>query len=160
MRTGAFVNRAVLGLGPAAAVAAAPCAAWASLGERGDSVKADRARMAVRMASTTRATHTVSALTLANGGMVREFTNKDGVVFAVSWRGPGRPDLRQLLGGSFDTLQADNVGRGGRRMRAPLSVHRSDLVVHTGGRPGAFWGLAYLPQQTPSGFSAADLGTP
>ncbi len=139
---------------------AAPCVSRASLGQRGESVKTDRVRMALRMASTTLATHTVSSLTLANGGVVKEFTNKDGVVFAVSWRGPGRPDLQQLLGDSFDTLQADNVGRGGRRMRAPLSVRRADLVVHTGGHPGAFWGMAYLPQQTPSGFSAADLGSP
>ncbi len=142
------------------ALTTAPYVARAGLGQPFESVKADRDRMSAHMASATMATHTVSSLTLANGGVVKEFTNKAGVVFAVSWRAPGRPDLQQLLGGGFDTLQADNVGRGGRRMRAPLAVNRSDLIVHTGGHPGAFWGLAYLPQQTPSGFSAADLGSP
>ncbi len=137
-----------------------PCSSWAGLGQPFESVKTDRARMSARMASIAMATHTVSALTLANGGVVKEFSNRSGMVFAVSWRGPGRPDLQQLLGGGFDTLQADNVDRGGRRMRAPLKVDRSDLVVHTGGHPGAFWGVAYLPQQTPSGFSGADLGSP
>ena len=149
-----------LGLAVTLAVLAGPCASWAGLGRPFESVKADRTRMSARMASAAMATHTVSALTLPNGGVVKEFTNKAGVVFAVSWRGPGRPDLQQLLGDGFDTLQADAVGRGGRRLRAPLKVERSELVVHTGGHPGAFWGVAYLPQQTPSGFSAADIGSP
>ena len=149
-----------LGLAIALAVLVAPCASWAGLGRSFESVKADRESLSARMASTAMSTHTVSALTLANGGVVKEFTNKAGVVFAVTWRGPGRPDLQQLLGDGFDTLQADNVGRGGRRMRAPLRIERSGLVVHTGGHPGAFWGVAYLPRQTPSSFSAADLGSP
>ncbi len=133
---------------------------WASLGQRVDSISTDRVRMSARMVSSTKATHTVSSLTLANGAVVKEFANKAGVVFAVSWRGPGRPDLQQLLGDGFDAVQADNIGRGGRRMHAPLAVNRSDLIVHTGGRPGAFWGLAYLPQSVPSGFSATDLDAP
>ena len=84
-------------------------------------------------------------MTLANGGLVREFTRADGTVFAVTWRGPGRPDLRQLLGDHFQTLQADNV-RNGPRTRRPLSVNRSDFIVRTGGHSGAFWGVAFLPQ--------------
>ncbi len=145
----------LIGLG--LAIMAGGSLSWASLGGRADSIATDRVHMSARMASTTKPTHTVTALTLANGAVVREFANKAGVVFAVSWRGPGRPDLQQLLGDGFQAVQADNVGAGGRRMRAPLAVNRSDLVVHTGGHPGAFWGLAYLPQETPSGFSAADL---
>ena len=112
------------------------------------------------MAWTAKSTHAVSSLTLPNGDVVRERRTTEGVVFGVSWRGPARPDLQQLLGDHFKTLQADNVGASGRRMRAPLTVSRSDLIVHTGGHPGAFWGSAYLPQQTPSGVSAADLAAP
>ena len=146
-------------LAAALAVAALPAVSQAGLGQHTASVETDRVRMSARMATTTATTHTVSSLTLANGAVVKEFANKAGVVFAVAWRGPGRPDLRQLLGAGFSTMQADNVGLGGRRMRAPLAVHRTALVVHTGGHPGAFWGLAYLPQQLPTGFAAADLGS-
>jgi hypothetical protein len=77
-------------------------------------------------------------------------------VFAVTWRGGGRPDLRQLLGEHFQTLQADNV-RAGRRTRRPLSVNRPDLIVLTGGHPGGFWGVAFLPQMAPAGFSTSEL---
>jgi hypothetical protein len=81
----------------------------------------------------------------------------DGVVFAVTWRGQGRPDLRQLLGDSFQTMQADNTPRGGRRTRTPLSVRRPDLMIQSGGHSGAFWGIAYLPKMAPAGFPVGDL---
>lgn len=131
--------------------------AHAALGGTYDSVQADRAHMAARLSSTAAATHTVHTLTLPNGGATREYARSDGVVFAVTWRGPGRPDLRQLLGVHFDTFQSDNALRGGRRARRPLSVNRTDLIVHSGGHSGAFWGVAYLPKMAPAGFSANDL---
>ena len=109
------------------------------------------------MAKSATAASTVETLTLPNGGTVEEYVGAHGVVFGVSWRGPGRPDLEQLLGDHFATLQADNPLPGGRRTRSPLTVNRTDLVVHSGGHPGAFWGSAYLPQQLPAGFSLKDL---
>ena len=148
LRTQALVGAAWL-------VFAAP--AHAALGGAYDSVLADRAHLSAKLSSSPAATHTVHALTTANGGVAREYARPDGGVFAVSWRGPARPDLRQLLGGYFDTFQADNAPRGGRRARRPLAVNRADIVVHTGGHPGAFWGVAYLPKMTPAGFSARDL---
>ena len=103
---------------------------------------------------------------MSNGSVVREFQNNDGVVFAVAWRGPGRPDLRQLLGGAFDTFQAKVTAPDSNttvtsngvvvhhgRSRHALIVEQSNLVVHSAGHPGAFFGYAYLPQQTPAGFS-------
>jgi hypothetical protein len=129
--------------------------ACANLGGPYASVEADRAHFGARLQSTATATHTVHALTLAHG-LVKEFTRADGTVFAVTWRGAGRPDLRQLLGEHFQTLQADNV-RTGRRTRRPLSVSRSDLVIVTGGHPGGLWGVAFLPQQAPAGFSTDAL---
>ncbi len=134
--------------------------AQASLGGGYASVEADRAHLAAKLVSTSVATFTVHALTLANGGVVREFMRgDDGVIFAISWRGPGRPDLRQLLGDRFAILGADNTSHqiSGRRPRMPLAVSRADFVVRTGGHSGAFWGFAYLPQQAPSGFSASNL---
>jgi hypothetical protein len=135
------------------ALAAPACA---NLGGPYASVEADRAHFGASLQSTATATHTVHALTLANRGMIKEFSRADGTVFAVTWRGAGRPDLRQLLGEHFQTLQADNV-RTGRRTRQPLSVNRSDLVIMTGGHPGGFWGVAFLPQQAPAGFSTGEL---
>jgi hypothetical protein len=131
--------------------------AQASLGGARDSVDADGRHFAARMSAAAAPTHTVNVLTMPNGEVVREFTRGDGVVFAVTWRGPARPDLRQLLGPRFDTVQADNVLPGGRRTRRPLAVRRSDFVMSSGGHPGAFWGVAYLPAEAPPGFPVKDL---
>lgn len=134
--------------------AAAPAAA--ALGGHVSSVEADRAHFGARAASLAHADYTVHELTLANGAVIREFANASDTVFAVTWRGPSRPDLRQILGPHFDALQEDNAAPV-RRARTPLRVERSDLRVSTGGHPGAFWGRALLPSATPADFTAADL---
>ena len=78
------------------------------------------------------------------------------MVFAVSWRGPSRPDLQQLLGDRFATLTS-TTQPDMRHARRRLNVDHADFVIHSEGRPGAFWGMAYLPQATPSGVTAKDL---
>jgi hypothetical protein len=132
--------------------------AWASLGGQRGTLEVDRAHLAARLDSTYTSAWAVHVLTLANGAVVREFMRSDGMIFAVAWRGPSRPDLRQLLGPRFDTFQNETAIPGGRRARRPLSVRRTDLVVHSGGHPGGFSGYAYMPQLTPVGFSARDPG--
>ena len=131
--------------------------AQASLGGGRDSIDADGRHLLARMSAVAAATHTVHVLTMPNGEVIREYARADGVVFAVGWRGPARPDLRQLLGPRFDDVQADNILPGGRRTRRPLAVRRPDFRMSSGGHPGAFWGVAYLPALAPAGFSAQDL---
>jgi hypothetical protein len=134
--------------------------AGAALGRAYSSVDTDRLTLGATVASTFASTfagaYTVHTLTLPNHGVVKEFTRADGLVFALVWQAPGRPDLRQLLGDNFEIVQADNA-RVGPRVRRPLAVNRANLVLKTGGHPGAFWGAALLPQLEPAGFSASDL---
>jgi hypothetical protein len=147
-----------LALISACLVCAVPGVAWASLGGSADSVTTDQSRMAVRQHSVAAvgagARHTLS---LSNGGEVREYVNASGVVYAVRWSGPGKPDLESLLGGHFATFQSDNAGGARHGLRRPPQVSRSNLKVLTGGRPGAFWGYAWLPQNAPAGFDPASL---
>jgi hypothetical protein len=131
-------------------------AAHAALGHAVESVQTDRVHMSARMATAASAAYTAQTLTLDNGGTIKELSS-GGVVFAVAWRGPSRPDLKQLLGEHFDTLQAETAVVGAHRLRAPILLNRADLVVHSAGHPGAFRGFAYLPALTPAGVSAADL---
>ena len=138
------------------ALMAASPAAHAALGHAVDSVQTDRLHMSARMATSAAAAYTAQTLTLDNGGTVKELS-AGGVVFAVAWRGPSRPDLKQLLGEHFDTLQAATAIVGAHRLRAPILVDRTDLVVHSAGHSGAFRGFAYLPALIPTGVSAADL---
>jgi len=132
-------------------------AARAALGRAYDSVDTHRIHMAAKRHAQALASHTVDTLTLANGAVVREFSRPDGTVFAVAWRGPSRPDLRQLLGGQFATFQSETAPITGRRARRLVSVNRSDLVVQSSGHPGAFWGFAYVPNLTPGGFAMSDF---
>jgi hypothetical protein len=130
----------------------------AGLGAGAAGLEVDRAHFAARIERTSGANFSVATLTLPNGGVTKEFSRADGTVFAVAWQGPSRPDLRQLLGARFETFQADNQGAAHRKSRRrPLVSNHADLAVHSAGRPGGFWGFAYLPQLIPAGFSASDL---
>lgn len=100
------------------------------------------------------------SLTRANGGIVHELTNADGAVFAVTWAGPGKPDLRALLGSRFATFQTANgaVGQAMHSLRRPSRVNEPDLRIQTEGHMGWFRGVALIPSLAPPGFSADDLG--
>ncbi|ESQ84091.1 hypothetical protein AEAC466_10115 [Asticcacaulis sp. AC466] len=129
--------------------------AHATLGGKLDSVERDRARLAPR--SLTRLPgigYTVHEMTMENATVVREYSRTDGTVFAVSWIGPQRPDLKSLFGDSYFTrFQADNQTTGRIRARRALAATHSDFLVRTGGHSGAFWGMAFLPSAAPSGVS-------
>jgi len=139
------------------ALAVAPAAARAELGGRYASVMADSVQLRARVKSVPATNYTVHQMSLANGGEVRQFAAADGTVFAVAWNGPGRPDLRQLLGPRFDVVQAANAPAPGHFRRHALSVQHPDFVVQTGGHPGAFFGVAYLPQALPAGVTGSEI---
>ncbi len=148
------VVRTSISIATVATVALTPAAAELGGGRHG--LEADRTHLAATMATTTVATHQLHTLTLPDGDVVREFTTAGGMVFAVAWSGPARPDLRQLLGAAFDTLQAD-VTASRRRPRQALALVHDDLVIRSEGHPGAFHGYAYLPHLVPPGFAADAL---
>lgn len=79
---------------------------------------------------------------------IREYIAKDGTVFAVSWKGRFKPDLKLLLGKYYPTLIAAIMKKphGGR---SPVHLKRRDIVIESSGHPGAFSGRAYLPGLMP-----------
>ena len=141
----------------AGAVLLGPVAARAELGGAMTGVQVDRAHLSARLQSTPSGSHTVHQMTLPNGGGVKEFTNANGRVYAVTWSGPGKPDLRSLLGSYFARFQADNIRLNPRARRQPLQVARPELVIQTGGHMGYFWGVAYIPALAPADFAVTDL---
>lgn len=146
--------RLLLGVGVAVLVTQG---AGAELGGAMTGVQADRAHLDARLTSTPGGTHTRHDMTLPNGGMVKEFTNANGRVYALTWAGPGKPDLRSLLGGYFDRLQAGTARINPRARRQPMQLVRSDVVIQTGGHMGYFWGVAYIPALAPADFAVTDL---
>jgi hypothetical protein len=94
----------------------------------------------------------------AGGGLrVREYVNRDGIVFAVTWTGPVQPDLQQLLLTNFALYDQARSALTQPGLRRSLRIASADLVVETGGHLRAYSGRAYLPTRIPAGASANDL---
>ena len=132
-------------------------AGHAALGGPRAGIEQDRAHFAATMAASAAGVAQVATLQPAGGGTIREYSTADGTVFAVTWRGRARPDLRQLLGDRFDVVSADMARPRGRRLARLMTVQRAEVVVRSQGRPGAFFGLAYDPRLIPAGFAIDDL---
>lgn len=136
-------------------IACAPQAARAALGADAGSIEQDRSHFKAALRTQTLPAYTVHTLELPGGTSVREFIGASGVVFAVSWSGPFRPDLRQTLGVYFDRFVAARVQPGTTRRQ--LLVADRDVVIASHGRLRAFEGFAYLPDAMPAGVTPAQL---
>jgi len=126
--------------------------AWGSLGAQESSVQQDKARMGASLRTTRTATHAVHELQTPGGQVIREYVSPSGTVFGVTWQGPSKPDLKQLLGDRFDEVQKALENRGVKR--GPVVINEPGLVFEMGGHMRALAGRAYLPQQLPSGVQA------
>lgn len=102
--------------------------------------------------------YVVTESQLESGTSVREYSNVNGLVFAVDWSGPVIPDLDLILGAYFSVFQADTAqARSEGRYRAPVNVTRSDIVIRSNGRMRNFFGHAYVPSLVPIGLNIQDV---
>lgn len=132
-----------------------PGTSLAALGDNMASVQTDGARMKATLRAVTASGYTVHELQLPTGTTVREYLGPTGTVFAVSWRGPFKPDLRQLLGQYFDTYTSAPRRAGSTRSR--MAIDSGTLVVRAAGHMRAHTGLAYAPQWLPPGVNPESL---
>jgi hypothetical protein len=130
--------------------------ALAELGGSAETVSRDRAQFKATERVTQASTHAVHEMQLASGARVREYVSTSGVVFAVAWQSPMRPDLKQLLGSHFGEY-AQAVQTSHPRRRGPVIVRSARLVVESGGHMRGFVGHAYIPSLMPEGVTANDL---
>jgi hypothetical protein len=130
---------------------------YAYLGGDASSVQADVAHMQGSLKSTSTATYTLHEIQTPAGTVVHEYVSSTGKVFAVAWKGPWLPDLKQLLGSNFETYQQAAQAPNRRVGHAPVFVHQANLVVQQGGHMRAFAGRAYLVDQLPAGVSAESI---
>ena len=91
----------------------------------------------------------------ANGVTIREYVLSANVVFAVTWDGPVRPNMRALLGSYFTNYVA--AGQTGVRGSGPLIEGNDDFRIESAGRLGNFSGMAWLPRLLPAGVRPGDL---
>ena len=91
----------------------------------------------------------------ADGVTIREYVLPSNVVFAVTWEGPIRPDMKALLGSYFPNYV--NAGESRVRGPSPMVEGNDDFRVESAGRLGHFFGIAYLPRLKPAGVRPGDL---
>jgi Protein of unknown function (DUF2844) len=130
--------------------------ALAALGGDSTTVQADVARMKGALRITSSAGVTVHEITTSYGTVVREYITPGDKVFAISWRGPVNPDLRQMLGDYYTQYEqaASLPHPGGHRH---LAIEQPGLVVQVNGRMRAFEGRAWVPSLVPQNFSVGDI---
>ena len=138
-----------------ASSAVLPGIASAALGGPESSVQADAAEARASIKVQEHALYRVHEIQMPSGTLVREFVSPAGNVFAVAWRGPMMPNLRQTLGPYFDNYVAASKLKEAHHRR--VQIHQDDLVVESAGHMRAFAGRAYLPNAIPSGVNLGDL---
>jgi len=129
--------------------------ARAALGGDEASVGDDQARLKASCKIARRSLYSIHEITAPSGTLVREYVAENGRVFAVSWSGPFLPDLRQILGASYEQYRqapksAHARGRG-------VAIDQPGLVVRSSGRMRSFHGFAYLPAQLPQGVTPEEI---
>ena len=128
--------------------------ASAALGGDAASIAADQAVLAASLSITRAELYTMHELAAATGTKVREYLDRAGKVFAVTWQGPFRPNLRQLLGSYYETFLK---AAGSRVSRGPLNISLPGLVIHMSGHQRAFYGRVYAADRVPQGLSTDEI---
>jgi hypothetical protein len=131
--------------------------ARAGLGGDAGSVLADGSEMHGVVSSTILQEYSIQEITADTGMRVREYLNRGGVVFAVSWTGPALPDLRRLLGTHYAEYMTALAALSRPGLHRSLRTTSSELVVESGGHLRAYAGRAYLRALIPAGMALADL---
>lgn len=140
---------------PLAVAFALPSLACAALGGDAASIAADQDSMKGTVVAATAAAYTRYEIRVASGTLLTEHLSPQGRVFAVTWRGPTLPDLRQLLGPYFARYvnAPDPYGAG----TGPRVISEPGLVVHAAGHMRGFVGRAVLTESLPEGVRLEDL---
>lgn len=132
--------------------------AFAALGELAESIENDRAAMKGEGHSKPGKGYSLETITTA-GLTITEYVSSDGVVFAVTWKGTGAPDLRLLFGPYFDEYQEGLIDLQHKKPRSkkPLMLKTAHLVIERVGSSRSMWGRAFVPALVPPAISLEDI---
>jgi hypothetical protein len=131
--------------------------ACAGLGGDEASALADGVASKGTVSAVIRQQYEMQEVSTDTGVQVREYLNRDGMVFAVSWTGPVLPDLQRLLGTHFAAYTTALAALNHPGLQRSVRVASQALVVESGGHLRAYAGRAYLPALIPAGVSPAEL---
>jgi hypothetical protein len=129
--------------------------ATAALGGNVDSVLRDEIGLHATQTLTPTVSYDLYEGRTGDGLYIREYLNRAGVVFCVTWYGVGSPNVGALLGTYAGRYYAAAlVHRGGHHI---LTVNAADFVLTLLRLPRGWRGQAYLPTAIPEGVSRAEL---
>jgi len=124
--------------------------ARAALGDDVSTVAAAQARLHADLTVAQRGSYAIHELAMPTGVRLRHFVGSNGTVFAVSWSGGWRPNLRDVMGRHYDDFLA--AMRGQPLKRGVARIETADMVVVMGGPPRASFGHVYLTELVPADF--------
>jgi hypothetical protein len=132
--------------------------ASAALGDHIDHIEKDRARYsAKRLDAEVHPNFTVHELT-NEGIQIREFSDLQGKVFAIKWKGNTHPDLAPLLGSFYPEFEQLSKKKLTPKIRTSNSVITGkNVTVEKYGHLRNAQGRAYLPKNFPAGVSLNDI---
>jgi hypothetical protein len=129
--------------------------AFAALGDDATAVAADEARLGARHVVRQRGKYALHEFAVPTGTTIREFVGDAGKVFAVSWSGGFRPNLRDVMGAHYDRFIAATRGR--RATRGIARIELPGMTVVMGGYLRTFWGQVILTDLLPPGVTPEEL---
>lgn len=131
---------------------------WAALGQSIASVERDRSAVHGQGQGTPGNGYSIETITTA-GMTIKEYVASDGVVFAITWRGTGAPDLSLLLGSYFDEYREGLTALKSRtpRTRRPMVLKTAHLVLERAGHSRYMWGRVFVPTLLPATVSLEDI---
>lgn len=127
---------------------------FAALGGDMASIQADQTQMRARREVTQAARYSIHEMRTESGIMVREFVSPAGKVFGVSWQGPTRPDMQQMLGSYYDEYKQTLPTH---RVHGPITIQTGNVILQSGGHQRALFGRAYVPELVPDGVRLAEI---
>jgi Protein of unknown function (DUF2844) len=131
--------------------------AFAGLGGDAAGVLGDASALHAAVIAGARQQYDIREIADESSMRVREYLNRDGIVFAVGWSGPVMPDLQRLLGPYFEEYATALAALKSPGLHRSVRIASSGLVVESGGHLRAYAGRAYVPALVPGGVSVADL---
>jgi hypothetical protein len=130
--------------------------AEAGLGEPTASVARDHAAIHGATLSVIKTEkYDVHETTTENGTRMRQYVNRSGTVFGVTWSGSTMPNLKLVLGTRYQRyLAAASVHRTNHHL---MNISEGDFVLHIRKMQRGITGTAYVPSLVPADVSATDI---
>lgn len=120
------------------------------MGDDASAIVADQSRLQARVRISRHASFSVHELEAPSGVTIRNFVGRTGKIFAVSWSGGWRPNLRDIFGNHYDRFLAGTHGQ--RVARGVARIELPGMIVVMGGPQRASFGRVILTDLAPAGF--------